>query len=349
MKKLRLAVIGLHFGKTHAVNLREGNARGGELAALVDLNESHAGMAASWGVPFFTDYREMLSKIKPEGVIIATPPRTHLSIAVDCMEAGAHIYLEKPVAVSSEEADELIAAEKRLNKKIHVGFHNRFDPTVIMAREKIASGDLGRLIGFQIFGALPKPEGYFAPEYRRQRKAGGGVVSINGTHDLDKIRFLCGEVDTVFALKASVIRGFDEIEDTAAVSIRCKNGALGTLYVSDCSHPASEFTDTYFLEKGTIRLKCSSFFRQAGFHVYEESSFGEAGLDPTVPERIKNIKTVNIPYQNPHARAVEFFCSMVLDNLEPRTTTADGKKSMELMNAVIESMDTGKIVYLYTP
>ena len=346
MDKVRTAVIGLQFGRTHAVHIKNGTARGGELAAVVDLNEGHKDLADSWGVPFFANYREMLEKIKPQGVFIATPPATHLPIGIDCMEAGAHIYVEKPVAVTSEEADELIAAEKRLGKKIQVGQHHRFEPTVTMAKEKIASGEMGRLIGFNILGTLPKSEGYFSQEYRIKRSGGGGVVSINGIHDVDRIRYLCGEVDRVFAIKGNSIRGFKEVEDTAGVSIMCKNGAVGTYFISDSAHPLSEYTDTYFLEKGTIRFKCSSFYRQPGFHVYQEGFLGEDDKGRGLGDRTRDIKTHHIPFQIPHARAAEFFCSMIRDNLEPRSSAADGKKSMELMNALIESMDSGNVVYL---
>ena len=344
MDNVRIAVIGLNFGKSHAVHIRDGIARGGDLAALADINEEFKPLADSWEVPFFTDYREMLARIKPEGVIIAIPPQFHKSAAIDCMEAGADVLVEKPVTLTSEEADELIAAEKRIGKKVLVGQHHRFEPTVVMAKEKIASGELGRLIGFHIFGTLPKPESYFAQAYKMKRNAGGGTVSINGIHDAARIRYICGDVEKVFAMKGNTIRGFEEVEDTAGVSIRCKNGAIGTYYISDCSHPMSEFTDTYFLEKGTIRFQCSSFYRQPGFHVYEEGFLDEKGSAPA--ERNKEVRTVRIPYQNPHAREVEFFCRMIREGLEPRTTAADGKKSMELNNAIIESMDSGSVVCL---
>jgi predicted dehydrogenase len=342
MEKVRLAVIGLNFGKAHASNIKDGKVPG-ELAALADMKSEFSTLADSWGVPFFTDYKEMLSRIKPEGVIIAAPPKFHKPIAIDCMEAGADVLVEKPVTLSSEEADELIAAEKRLGKKILVGQHHRFDPSVIKAREKIASGELGTLIGFHIFGTMPKPAWYYAQDYRKQRSAGGGTVAVNGIHDLDRLRYVCGDAAKVYALKGNSIRGF-EVEDTAAVSIRCKSGAIGTYYISDCSHPVSEFTDTYFLEKGTIRFQCSSFYPPPGFHVYQEGALGEGFFAPA--EREKDVRTVYLPFENPHVKEVIFFCRMIREGLNPVTSTEDGKKSMELMNAVIKSMDTGSVVDL---
>ncbi|MDR1904235.1 MAG: Gfo/Idh/MocA family oxidoreductase [Treponema sp.] len=346
MDKVRLAVIGLNFGKSHAANIKDGKVPG-ELAALADMKSEFGTLADTWKVPFFTDYKEMLSRINPEGVIIAVPPQFHKSIAIDCMEAGADVMVEKPVTLTSEEADELIAAEKRIGKKVLVGQHHRFEPTVIKTKEKITSGEFGRLIGFHIFGTLPKPKGYFVQDYKMKRALGGGIVANNGIHDVDRIRFLCGDVEKAYAMKGNTIRGF-EVEDTAGVSIRCKSGVIGTYYISDCSHPLSGFTDTYFLEKGTIRFQCSSFYRQGEFHIYQEGGLGE-GIGPFQygpNQRTKDIRTIYIPFQNPHAKEVEYFCRMIREGLKPMTSAEDGKKSMELMNAVIESMDTGNVVCL---
>lgn len=342
MKKVKLAVIGLNFGKSHAANIAEGQMPG-ELAAVADLNPDFAGLAEKWGVPFYTDYHEMLEEVKPEGVIIAVPPKFHGVIAIDCMRAGAHVLIEKPVTLTVEEADELILIAKELGKQILVGQHHRFDPSVQAAKETILSGRLGKLIGFHIFGTLPKPAWYYAQDYKRQRAAGGGTVANNGIHDVDRIRYLCGDVDSVYAMKGNAYRGF-EVEDSAAVSVKCKNGVVGTYYISDCSHPLSEYTDTYFLEKGTVRFKCSSFYAQSGFHTYEEGSLTPQGFD--YREREREILTRQIPVQNNHAKECEHFCHVILEGEIPITTAEDGKKSMEFMNGIIESMDTGNVVRL---
>jgi len=345
VNKVKLAVIGLNFGMTHAVNIKEGKAEGGELAAVADCRADTKPFADSLGVPFFTDTARMLAEVKPEGVVIAIPAQFHKAAAIECMQAGCDVLLEKPVTLTLEEADELIAAEKTLGKRILVGHHHRFDPAVNMAREKIASGDFGRLVGFHIFGTLPKPASYYAQDYKQKRASGGGPVACNGIHDSDRIRFLCGDVSEVFAFKAAAIRGY-EVEDSAAITLRCKNGAVGTYYISDCSHPLSEFTDTYFLERGTIRFHSSSFYWQTGLHIYEEGSLDESRGAFGVAEREKNTHTVRIPLQYPHARELEFFCRMIREGLEPAISTVEGKKSMALMKAIIESMDLGTVVSL---
>lgn len=341
MKKARLAVIGLNFGKNHAINIASG-AMPGELAAIADLNPDYAELGKKLGTPFYTDYKQMLQEVKPDGVIIAVPPKFHKPIAMDCMQAGADVMIEKPITLCSEEADELIAQAAALERKILVGQHHRFDPSVRRAKEAITSGRLGKLIGFHIYGTLPKPEWYFSQDYKKLRAAGGGTVANNGIHDVDRLRYLCGDAECVHAMKGNMFRGF-EVEDTAAVAIRCRSGVVGTYYISDCSHPLSEYTDTYFCEKGTVRFKCSSFYAQAGFHTYEEGALGE-GFD--YRERIRDIHTVQIPVQNNHLKEVEHFCHVIVDGETPMTTAEDGKRSMELMNAVITSLDSGETIYL---
>ncbi len=342
MGKARLAVVGLNFGRNHAVNIKTGNMDA-ELVGIADLNPAFKELGESLKTDFYTDYKALLEDKKPDGVIIAVPPQFHKPIAEDCMRAGAHVMVEKPVTLTSEEADELIAEAEKYGKKILVGQHHRFDPSVLRARARIASGELGRLIGFHIFGTLPKPEWYFNADYRRMRNAGGGTVANNGIHDVDRIRYLCGDVEAVYAMKGNMYRGF-EVEDTAAVSIKCKSGAVGTYYISDCSHPLTEYTDFYFTEKATVRFKCSSFYAQAGFMTYEEGALDTKEFAYHLRER--DIHTVQIPVQNNHAKEIGHFCDVILKGAEPVTTGIDGKKSMEVMNAVIESLDTGKPVYL---
>lgn len=341
MEKAKLAVIGLNFGKNHAFNIAAGTMPA-TLVAVADLNPDFAALAEKLNTHYYADYNQMLEQEKPDGVIIAVPPKFHKSIAIDCMKAGAHVLVEKPITLTSEEADELITAAAECGRQILVGQHHRFDPSVRMAKERIASGELGQLIGFHIFGTLPKPQWYFAQDYKKLRNAGGGTVANNGIHDVDRLRFLCGDVECVHAMKGNAYRGF-EVEDSAAVAIKCKNGVVGTYYISDCSHPLSEYTDTYFAEKGTVRFKCSSFYAQSGYHTYEEGALGE-GFD--YRERTRDIKTLQIPVQNNHGKEVEHFCRVILEGETPMTTGEDGKKSMELMNAILESLDTGKTVYL---
>ena len=341
MRKARIAVIGLNFGKKHASYIAE-NDIPGELVAVSDLDESYASYAEGWSTVFFTDYKKMLEEVKPDGVIIAVPPKLHSIFAIECMKQGADVLVEKPISLTSEEADQMIKAADQYRRQILVGQHHRFDPSVCRAKRRIDSGELGKLIGFHIYGTLPKPDWYYAQDYKKKRAAGGGTVANNGIHDADRIRYLFGDVESVFAMKGNSLRGF-EVEDTAAVAVRCKNGVVGTYYISDGSHPLSEYTDCYFGEKGSIRLMSSSFYAQKSFHTYQEGYLGE-GFD--LWQREGRIVTERIPLQDNHGKEVEHFCDMIINGVKPVTSAEEGKKSMELMNAIIESMDTGRVIRL---
>ena len=314
MRKARIAVIGLNFGKKHASYIAE-NDIPGELVAVSDLDESYASYAEGWSTVFYTDYKKMLEEVKPDGVIIAVPPKLHSIFAIECMKQGADVLVEKPISLTSEEADQMIKAADQYRRQILVGQHHRFDPSVCRAKRRIDSGELGKLIGFHIYGTLPHA---------------------------DRIRYLFGDVESVFAMKGNSLRGF-EVEDTAAVAVRCKNGVVGTYYISDGSHPLSEYTDCYFGEKGSIRLMSSSFYAQKSFHTYQEGYLGE-GFD--LWQREGRIVTERIPLQDNHGKEVEHFCDMIINGVKPVTSAEEGKKSMELMNAIIESMDTGRVIRL---
>ncbi len=341
MKIAKLAVIGLNFGKKHASYIAAGNIQG-ELAAVVDLDASYEALARKWNTKFYTDYKKMLDEMHPDGVIIAVPPKLHAPFAIECMKRGADVLVEKPISLTSQEADQMIEAAGEYGRQILVGQHHRFDPSVRMAKERLESGALGKAVGFHVYGTLPKPEWYYAQDYKKKRALGGGTVANNGIHDADRIRFIFGDIESVYAMKGNRCRGF-EVEDTAAVAIRCKSGVVGTYYISDCSHPLSEYTDCYFAEKGTIRLKSSSFYAQEGAHTYQEGALGE-GFDYW--QREHQTVTRKIPLQDNHGKEVEHFCDMILNGVQPVTSAEEGKKSMEFMNAIIESMDTGKVIDL---
>lgn len=338
---MKLAVIGLNFGKKHASYIAEGKVRG-NLAAVVDLDPKFEELAKKWNTKFYTDYKKMLEEIQPDGVVIAVPPKLHPSFAIACMENGADVLVEKPIALTSEEADQMMEASRKYGKQILVGQHHRFDPSVQKAKQRLESGELGCVIGFHVYGTLPKPEWYYAQDYKKKRATGGGTVANNGIHDVDRIRYIFGDVETVYAMKGNRFRGF-EVEDTAAVAIRCKSGVVGTYYISDCSHPLSKYSDCYFAEKGSIRLCSSSFYAQNGFHTYQEGRLGE-GFDYWQREHV--ISTQSLQLQDNHGKELEHFCDVILDGAKPMTTAEEGKKSMEFMNAIIESMDTGNVVYL---
>ncbi|UQR63262.1 Gfo/Idh/MocA family oxidoreductase [Bradyrhizobium sp. C-145] len=202
------------------------------LAGIADPSPAAGDFARAHNTPWYADHRALLEQEKPDGVIIASPNTLHLPMALDCAAAGVPALIEKPVTDSVAAARRLCEAVKRSGVPMLVGHHRRHNPIIKSAREAVATGKLGQLTAVAGLWLLKKPDDYFEVAWRREQ--GGGPLLINLIHDIDNLRFVCGEIAEVQALTSNKVRGF-AVEDTAALLLRFANGALGTVTVSDAT------------------------------------------------------------------------------------------------------------------
>ena len=165
-------------------------------------------------------------------MIVASPNVLHVAMALDCVERGIPALVEKPVADTVVSARRLCNAVQRSGVPVLVGHHRRHNPIIKTVREQIAGGLIGQLTAVVGLWLLKKPDDYFDVAWRRER--GGGPILINLIHDIDNLRFICGEIAEVQALTSNKVRGF-AVEDTAALLLRFANGAIGTVTVSDAT------------------------------------------------------------------------------------------------------------------
>jgi predicted dehydrogenase len=230
MAQVRIAVIGAGLiGRTHIAVLRAGNPDY-TLAAVADPAAAAAAEGQSLGYPVYAGIEEMLDRVRPEGAIVAVPNQLHVKVGLACIARKIPIIVEKPVADSVAEALELVETGERAGVPIMVGHHRRHNPIMRKAAEIIANGGIGRAVAVNGLWLSHKPKDYFNITWRRE--AGGGPILINAIHDIDCLRMLCGDVETVSAVSSNATRKF-EVEDTAAAVLHFKNGAIGTLLVSD--------------------------------------------------------------------------------------------------------------------
>ncbi|SDJ00717.1 Predicted dehydrogenase [Pseudomonas flavescens] len=226
---LRIALIGAGImGRQHLQHLRQ--LPDATLCAIVDPGPQAKQLAQADNVPCFSDLQSLLECRLAEAVIVANPNAAHVTTALRCVEAGLPVLLEKPVGVNLNEVRELVTAVERSGVPVLVGHHRRHNPLIGKARELLQSGVLGRLTTVTALWQLQKPDSYYEVAWRRE--PGAGMLLTNLIHDLDLLRYLCGEVAQVQAITSSSVRGFAN-EDSAAVILRFANGALGSLTASD--------------------------------------------------------------------------------------------------------------------
>jgi predicted dehydrogenase len=278
------------------------------VAGIADPTPAARDFAAAAGVPWFADPNALLDSVRTGAAIVATPNSTHADVGIACIARGLPVLMEKPLAESEAEGRRLCDAAKAAGVPLMVGHQRRHNPIIQRARQLIAEGALGRIVSATGLATWLKPDAYFELAWRRQ--PGGGPVLINLIHDIDLMRHLVGEIESVQAVTSSAVRGF-EVEDTAAVLMRFAGGALATLSVSDAAvtpwnwdlaageaeHYAQVDVDSHFISgtEGSLTLPRLALWRHPGKRGWHEPLACERTMvhrrDPYV-EQLRHLRAV---------------------------------------------------------
>ena len=348
-EKVRLGLIGFGLiGTPHARTLKKLDAC--DLVAISDTDEKLKEAAELTGAKYYRHYEEMIEKESLQGVVIAVPNQLHVPIGITCARKGLHLFVEKPVAPSVSEADRLIEAAKQSKVRILVGHQRRFNPLVEKAREIIRGGGLGKLVGVAVTWVLLKPSPYFEGPLSWRREKGGGPILINLIHDIDNMRYICGEVHRVYAVASHQVRSFP-VEDTASITLRFENGALGTIFLSDCAPSLSAYEattgETPYIY-GTDTENCYHFFGTEASLAFPRmkklfySDPAKSGWNyPLSEEKITVVRG-----EDPYTREFRHFCGVILGKETPRTSGEDGRKTLEVTLAAGKSAETGRSITL---
>lgn len=229
MKNVRIAIVGAGvIGKRHLAALAK--CREIDLAAICDPFPAAADIARAEGVALFTDIDAMLAAEAPDGVVVATPTEHHLAPTLAALDAGVPVLVEKPITATQEEAEQVVAKSQATGCPVLVGHHRRYYDCVHRAREIVRDGGLGKLVGVSGQWTTRKPDDYYASDWRRRQAA--GPVLTNLIHEIDGLRYICGEIVSVSGLTSNSVQGFEK-EDVAALALEFAGGALGSFLISD--------------------------------------------------------------------------------------------------------------------
>lgn len=339
---VRLAVVGTGLiGAVHAERV-VGNPNT-ELAALCGLDDGAPGLAERLAVPLTTDFRDILVH-DVDGVIVATPNQLHAPMGTFFLEHGIPILVEKPIGDSVSAGIELCAAGSVAGVPILVGQHRRHNALVQRARG-IIEERLGRLLGFTIMAAMRKPDSYYQPVWRRQ--VGAGPLLVNLIHEVDLLRFVCGEITAVQAVTRGLGRPWD-FDDTAAIVAHIEGGAVGTLFLTESTpspwsweSSVSDGMGFHNAEQDHAHFmgsEASLSFPSLTVWTYDEGN-GEPGwFSPLHASRAETTEA------DPYSRQIAHFASVVLGETEPMVSGADGLRSLAVVDAIIEAGSSGSVV-----
>ncbi|HUU28947.1 MAG TPA: Gfo/Idh/MocA family oxidoreductase [archaeon] len=337
---LKFALIGCgRISRKHISAL--GEIKGAELAAVCDIIEERAKRAAqTLGVPFYTDYHQMLEREKVDVVNILTPSGLHGKHALDIVRYGKHIVVEKPMALTLEQADKMIEACDRAGVKLFVVKQNRYNLAVQQLMKAIGQGRFGKMVLGTVRVRWCREQPYYDMDpWRGTWAMDGGVLTNQASHHIDLLEWCMGDVESVFAKTATRLVDI-EVEDTGVAILRFTSGALGIIEATTATRPRDlEGSISILGERGSVEI--------AGFAVNEIRTWNFADEN----EQDKIIKTEFS--QNPpdvYGFGHKLFLENVIQSIKSGTRGLvdglEGRKSLELINAIYESVETGKEVWL---
>jgi predicted dehydrogenase len=192
------------------------------------------------GYPVETGLDAAIQKHRPDAVVVANPTSLHLDVAIPAAEAGCHILLEKPVSHSLERLDLLQDVAQKSGSRILVGFQFRYHPTLNKARDLIQSNVLGRILTAHAHWGEYLPQWHPWEDYRQSYAARadlGGGVAVTLTHPLDYLRYLLGNVESLWSFNGHISPLEVDVEDVAEIGLKFSNGAVGGVHVNYFQRP----------------------------------------------------------------------------------------------------------------
>jgi len=318
-----------------------------EIVALCDIDEAKMDdTIKNFNLPSdikkYQDYKEMLQIEKPELVAICTESGKHGQIALECLDAGSNLIIEKPIALSLEEADRIIEKAKEKNIKVSACHQNRFNKSVQKIREAVEADRFGRLMYGTAHIRWNRGEDYYtqAP-WRGTWEQDGGALMNQCIHNIDLLRWMMGDdIIEVVGMTDNLIHGFIEAEDLGMALVKFANGSYGIIEGTTNIYPKNlEETLYLFGEKGTVKAGGKSV------NLIEEWQFAD-NLDDS--EEVKEQYHENPPtvYGFGHKPLYADVIDAIKKDRQPYVTAVDGRNALELVLAIYKSAAEGRSVKL---
>lgn len=342
---MRYALIGCgRIARNHMIAAHNNSL---QLAALCDLVpekmkqllDSCAFNGTETG--FYTDHRIMLDEVKPELVAIATDSGVHAQIALDCIHAGCHVVIEKPIAMSINDAHQIALEAEKYGVKVAVCHQNRFNEAchqMHLAREQ---GRFGKLSHGSIHVRWNRNQNYYnQANWRGKWASDGGALMNQCIHGIDLLQWMVGSAPvSVYGVTRQQYHPYLEAEDIGMAVVTFADGVVATIEGTVNVYPQNlEETLYLFGEKGTVKLGGKA---TNNIDVWQFADQGEQdeGLEGK-QEVIGNV------YGNGHSRLYADMLKAITENREPLINAWEGTKALELVLAIYKSQLTGQVIQL---
>ncbi len=336
---MNFAIVGCGFiAKKHAKAIKETNDA--NLIAVSDkIPEAMEFYIKEYGVTPYTEIEEMLKDERIDIVCVCTPSGLHAPLAVKIANAGKHIILEKPIAMTLEDTDRIITECKNNNVKLSVVHPNRFRPVVQELRQILDGDLLGKISHANATVNWNRNQDYYdqAP-WRGTKEHDGGVLMNQAIHNLDLLLWFMGKPEQIYSMEATRLRNI-EAEDVSMGLIRFESGALATVEASTTVYPKNfEESITIFGEKGTVKIGGTNalYFEHIQIKDLQEEKIN------IIKEKIKLD-----PWGTPgHQWIINDMVEAVKMNRKPAVTGEDGRRALELVLSFYKSAEENQPIQL---
>jgi len=315
-------------------HVRAAVACGLEIVALCDLSDERMDFIANefglGGVLRFTDHRRMLEKVTPDLAAITTPSGSHAEIAVDCIESGVHLIIEKPIALSLADADRIIAAAAARGVWVSACHQNRFNASVQKVKKAVDDGRFGKLYHGTAHIRWNRGEDYYKQAaWRGTWEQDGGALMNQCIHNIDILRWLMGDdIIEVVGMTDRLAHEYIEAEDLGLALVRFGNGAYGVIEGTTNVYP-NNLEEVFYIfgEKGTVKATGKSV---------EEWRFADGAEDKGLAE----------PLLTGHSALYSDVCDAIRSGRPPLVDALAGRRAIELVLAIYKSAALGVSVKL---
>lgn len=342
-KSLNFVIIGCgRISKKYCELLTDMKILNARLCAVCDKDVNKAEKSGEkYNVPFYSDMDNML-KDHPETDIICilTPSGYHAEHVINMSKYHKHIIVEKPMALTLDDADRMIKSCDANGIKLFVVKQNRFNIPVKKLREAIENNRFGKLVLGTVRVRWCRTQQYYdMDDWRGTWELDGGVLTNQASHHIDLLEWMMGDVESVFAKSTTALVDI-EVEDTAVVTIRFRNGALGIIEATTATRPKDlEGSISILGENGTVEI--------GGFAVNEMKTwqFSDSNDEEGIVLRDFSCNPPDV-YGFGHKEYLEHVIDCIKNNKKALVDGLEGRRSLELIMAIYESIETGKEVFL---
>lgn len=307
---------------------------------MMEILQKH-GLQNDESIHCYTDYKELLEIERPALVSIATESGNHAEIALYCIEKGVHVIIEKPMAMSIDDANKIINLAEERNVKVSACHQNRFNIAVQELRKAVESGRFGKISHGSIHVRWNRNQGYYdqAP-WRGTWAQDGGALMNQCIHGIDLLRWMMGnEVEEVYGATRQQFHDYLEAEDVGMAVVKFKNGAIGTIEGTTNVYPKNlEETLYIFGQKGTVKIGGTSTNNIDVWDFADETE--EDVKNKGLEEATSNV------YGNGHTSLFADVIEAIENDRKPYVDAIAGRNALEMVLAIYQSQKTGLPVRL---